>query len=86
MRRSIMKISIDFYGFSEFRNQYLFLIKELEAYRKNQIELILNGRKSTPMEIATACMVQEEGCYMRDYIGNDIGKVVEVRFDRIEDD
>lgn len=79
----IMRINIDFYEFSELRNQYLALINELEAYRKNRIELILNGEKSTPIEIATACMVQEEGSYMRDYIGNEIGKVVEVRFDRI---
>ena len=78
-----MRINIDFYEFSELRNQYLALINELEAYRKNRIELILNGEKSTPIEIATACMVQEEGSYMRDYIGNEIGKVVEVRFDRI---
>lgn len=80
---TIMRINIDFYEFSELRNQYLALINELEAYRKNQIELILNGKRSTPVEIATACMVQEEGSYMRDYIGNEIGKVVEVRFDRI---
>jgi hypothetical protein len=79
----IMRINIDFYEFSELRNQYLALINELEAYRKNQIELILNGKRSSPVEIATACMVQEEGSYMRDYIGNEIGKVVEVRFDRI---
>ena len=78
-----MRINIDFYEVSELRNQYLALINELEAYRKNQIELILNGKRSSPVEIATACMVQEEGSYMRDYIGNEIGKVVEVRFDRI---
>ena len=64
----IMRINIDFYEFSELRNQYLALINELEAYRKNQIELILNGKRSSPVEIATACMVQEEGSYMRDYI------------------
>ena len=64
-----MRINIDFYEFSELRNQYLALINELEAYRKNQIELILNGKRSSPVEIATACMVQEEGSYMRDSAG-----------------
>ena len=48
--------------------------------------LLLNGRQSTPYEITHACMVAEEGGgYMRDYIGDDNGKLIQISFDKIRE-
>ena len=40
---------------------------ELKDYRKQGVRLFLNGNPSTPKCIAKACMIAEDGGYMRDY-------------------
>lgn len=59
------------------------LKKELKSYDKQGIELWLNGDRSTPKEILKACMVQEAGTYMRDYVTDEKGAIREIRFDLI---
>ena len=44
---------------------------ELKDYRKQGVRLFLNGNPSTPKCIAKACMIAEDGCYMRDYTEDD---------------
>lgn len=47
---------------------------------KNGILLRMNGRPSSPEEIAAAHVVAEHGSYMRDYIPDQKGGVAEVDF------
>ena len=37
-----------------------------------------------PEEIVHACMIEEEGTYMRDYVQNERGKVERLEFDLIK--
>lgn len=78
-----MKIWIEFSKYVKTKGKYGDLIKELKAYSSQSVRLVLEGQKSTPDEIAKACMVLEEGCYMREYIGDDDGKIVELWFDKV---
>jgi len=80
-----MKIIIDFLVKSEERRKYLKLLKELQSYNKKSVRLMLEGEQSTPECIANACAVMEEGCYMRDYISNDTGSIIEIRFDKVSE-
>lgn len=54
----------------------------LEVMRKNGIALFLEGEPSTPLEIAGKC-VQEDSCYMADYVIDDRGYLTEVRYDKV---
>lgn len=54
----------------------------LEVMRKNGIALFLEGEPSTPLEIAGKC-VQEDSCYMADYVMDDSGYLTEVRYDKV---
>ena len=58
--------------------------RELETYQTEGIPLWLNGKPSTPEEIVHACMIEEEGTYMRDYVQNERGKVERLEFDLIK--
>ena len=46
---------------------------ELKDYRKQGVRLFLNGNPSTPKCIAKACMIAEDGGYMRDYTADEEG-------------
>lgn len=76
-------IVIDFFSRNEQKQKYIKLSKELREYKNKNVNLLLEGRDSTPQEIANACMVMEEGCYMREYVGNEDGVIIEIRFNRI---
>ena len=43
------------------------LKEELKSYRRNGVKLFLDGEPSTPKNIVKACMIAEDGGYMRDY-------------------
>lgn len=59
------------------------LFLELEGAENRGIPLKLNGYPSSPMQIAKACMLREEGCYMRDYLSDEKGNIHEIRFDKV---
>lgn len=59
---------------------------ELEAYEKKEVELYLQGKKSTPKKIAKACTAAEDGTYMREYECDADGKVRRLRFQWIKTD
>lgn len=61
------------------------LIVELEVYRHKGAVICLSGHKSTPFEVAKAIQVNEEGCYMRDYITDKEGTVKEIHFDKVQE-
>lgn len=76
-------IIIDFFSKKEQKQKYVKLTKELREYKNKQVNLYLEGRDSTPQEIANACVIMEEGSYMREYVGNEDGIIIEIRFDKI---
>ena len=59
------------------------LIRELEIYRREGIDLYLDGKPSSPKRIARACTIAEGGGYMRDYTEDEKGHIAKVNFDFI---
>ena len=55
------------------------LKSELKLYRRQGVELYLDGSPSKPKTIA-----REDGCYMRDYTEDENGRIARVDFDRIK--
>ena len=65
--------------------QFEELVLELEGYRHRGATICLSGYESTPIRVAKAIQVNEEGCYMRDYVRDAKGKVKEIHFDKVYD-
>ena len=61
------------------------LKEELKSYRRNGVKLFLDGEPSTPKNIVKACMIAEDGGYMRDYTEDESGRIARVDFDRISE-
>ena len=61
------------------------LKKELKVYQKNGIQLFMDGKLSTPKDIAKACLIAEGGGYMRDCTEDESGRIARVDFDRISE-
>ena len=59
---------------------YKELYTELEGYEKKGISMMMNGTKASPLQIVTAHMVKEEGCYMRDYEVDSDGYIKSLMF------
>lgn len=60
-------------------------LNELREYQKAGVPVTLGGRK-VPLElIAGTCVIWERGRYMGDYIADENGKLIELRFDRVAD-
>lgn len=57
---------------------------ELETYQREGVPLLLNGVRSTPLEIEKACKMAEEGVYMRDYVHNEEGVIESLEFDFVK--
>ena len=55
----------------------------LQKMKQEGIELYLNGELSTPEEIAQQHCLREESSYMPDYVRNDAGKLLELRYDKV---
>lgn len=58
---------------------------ELKDYRKQGVRLFLNGNPSTSKCIAKACMIAEDGGYMRDYTADEEGRIAKVNFEHIRE-
>ena len=61
------------------------LKSELKLYRRQGVRLFLNGNPSTPKCIAKACMIAEDGGYMRDYTADEEGRIAKVNFEHIRE-
>lgn len=61
------------------------LKKELKVYQKSGIQLFMDGKPSTPKDIAKACLIAEGGGYMRDYTEDETGRIARVDFDLIRE-
>lgn len=60
------------------------LWEELSFYEQDGIILKLNGRPSDALTIANACTIAEAGSYMRDYVENEKGELIQLGFDWIQ--
>lgn len=56
--------------------------ESLEQLRAGGVSLFLDGKPSTPMEIASKCQEEKE-VYMPDYVLDDHGILQELRYDRV---
>ncbi|MCF0132486.1 MAG: hypothetical protein HUJ72_01325 [Blautia sp.] len=61
------------------------LKKELQQYQEQGVSLYLDGELSTPKSIAKACLIAENGVYMRDYSEDEKGRIACVSFDFIKE-
>lgn len=60
------------------------LREKLEQVRQQGVYLFLEGKPSTPKEIAGKC-VCEDADYMADYVLDEDGVLKELRYDRVAD-
>lgn len=61
------------------------LFKELMNYERQGISLWMDDCPSSPADIVSSEVLCEEAVYMRDYIANEKGVLIEIHFDRIGD-
>lgn len=59
------------------------LLLELESLQGIGITIWLDGQRTSPLVASNAVMVNEEDSYMRDYVMDEGGKVMEIRFDKV---
>ena len=65
--------------------RYQELYAELEKYEKAGVQLKLNSRPASPMQVVNAYMVKEESSYMRDYVCDEKGLVRELAFHNVDE-
>ena len=61
------------------------LKKELKVYQKNGIQLFMDGKPSTPKDIAKACFFVYVCGYMFFYTEDETGRIARVDFDLIRE-
>ncbi len=66
-------------------SEYRDLFTELENYEKNGVAIWMEGCKASPLQVVTACMLKEEGSYMRDYVMNPEGNIESLAFVNISE-
>lgn len=59
------------------------MFSELSKHVGNGIPIFLGGRMSTPNEVVEEVLVKEENIYMADFVRDDNGCLLQVRYDRI---
>ena len=62
---------------------YQELKAQLAEYYRKGVKVSLGGVRMPVGKIAQICAVREEGKYMGDYIIDEAGELIEVRFDRV---
>ncbi|MDD7266935.1 MAG: hypothetical protein SPL15_03270 [Lachnospiraceae bacterium] len=61
------------------------LSHELYTYSQEGAKLYLDGIEVTAWEIVEAYRINETGCYMRDYVKCQDGRLEQLRFDKVDD-
>lgn len=59
------------------------MFKELTGYERKNVNLGIDRLPASPMQIIQAHIVCEDVAYMRDYVLNDKGDIMELWFDGI---
>jgi hypothetical protein len=55
---------------------------KLQKMKESGVELYVDGRTASPDEIASRC-VREDCVYMPDYVMGEKGKLLQLRFDKV---
>lgn len=63
---------------------YVNIKNELEMQIKKGILLTVEGQSCTPDYIASLCAFREDSNYMRDYITDDNGNIIEIGFNDVQ--
>ena len=70
-------------GQEEESEAYRELKAQLTEYYRKGIKVSLGGIRMPVSTIARICAVKEEGKFMGDYILDEAGELIEIRFDRV---
>ena len=62
---------------------YFSIRSELEEYKKLGIRITLEGEISSPCKVADECVFREDSNYMRDYVTDDLGRLIEIGFNKV---
>lgn len=63
---------------------YLKVKQELERYEKKGVVISLEGEPVRAKKAARISCYETEACYMRDYIIDDSGNIIEIGFNRVD--
>ena len=63
---------------------YLKVKQELERYEKKGVIISLEGEPVVAKKAAKISCYETEGCYMRDYVIDDNGNIIEIGFNRVD--
>ena len=63
---------------------YLKVKQELERYEKRGVVISLEGEPVRAKKAARISCYETEACYMRDYIIDDSGNIIEIGFNRVD--
>lgn len=64
-------------------NLFVTLKNELESYERHGAKISFKGERVPAEYAAMMCVFREKASFMRDYIFDDNGKIIEIRFDQI---
>lgn len=62
---------------------YYDMKSELEAYEERGIIISLEGTEVEPEKVAKMCCLEGNKDYMRDYVLDDDGRVIEIGFNKV---
>lgn len=65
-------------------NLFLALKRELQSYERHGAKITFKGENVPAEYAAMMCAFHEKANFMRDYIFDDKGKIIEVGFDQIQ--
>lgn len=63
---------------------YLKVREELENYEKKGVIISVEGEPVVAKKAAKLSCFETEACYMRDYIIDDHGEIIEIGFNRVD--
>lgn len=63
---------------------WLNMLKYLHTVSSEGVVLYINEEKATPEKIVNAHCLNEDSVYMPDYVLNEAGKLIEIRYNKIE--
>lgn len=63
---------------------YLKVKEELERYERNGVIISVEGKPVVAKKAARISCYEKNACYMRDYIIDDHGEIVEIGFNRVD--
>lgn len=62
---------------------YFSIRTELEEYEKLGVRITLEGERSSPDKVADECVFREDSNYMRDYVTDECGRLIEIGFNHV---